>query len=198
MVAVMAGGSWYVFGRSNDPVKNARYLLSKGDMRGAQIELRNAVKGNPSNAEAHVRLAQLQLQTSDPVAAEKELKLARDLRYDNKAITPLLAQSYLVQQRFADVLDEIKADGADPAEASKLLVLRAVAQIGLQDAPGARASLDEAQRLAPDNQDAPIGYSSGLHHREEPERGRASGGSGAGDQRPASGRTGAERAAFGR
>jgi len=61
-----------------------------------------------------------------------------------------------VQQRFADVLDEIKADGADPAEASKLLVLRAVAQIGLQDAPGARASLDEAQRLAPENQDAPL------------------------------------------
>ncbi len=156
VMAVMAGGGWYVFGRSNDPIKNARYLLTKGDLRGAQIELRNAVKADGNNAEAHIRLAQLQLQTSDPVAAEKELKLARELNYDLKTVTPLLAQSYLAQQRFADVLSEVKADGADPAENAKLLVLRAVAQIGLEDIPGARASLAEAQRLAPDNQDAPV------------------------------------------
>jgi len=156
VVAIMAGGSWYVFGRSNDPIKNASYLLAKGDMRGAQIELRNAIKANPKNAEAHVRLAQLQLQGSDPVAAEKELKLARELKYDAKMVTPLLAQSYLAQQRFADVLSEIKTDGAHPVDDAKLLMLRAVAQIGLQDIPGARASLAEAQRLAPDNQDAPV------------------------------------------
>jgi len=156
VMAVMAGGGWYVFGRSSDPVNNARYLLAKGDLRGAQIELRNAVKANSSDAEAHVRLAQLQLQTADPVAAEKELKLARELKYDPQAVTPLLAQSYLAQQRFVEVLADVKVDTADPAEAAKLLVLRALAQIGLQDVPGARASLDEAQRLAPDNQDAPV------------------------------------------
>ena len=156
VIAVMAGGGWYVFGRSSDPIKNARYLLTKGDMRGAQIELRNAVKADAGNAEAHLRLAQLQLQASDPVAAEKELKLARELNYDLNVVTPLLAQSYLAQQRFGDVLSEIQADGADPMQNAKLLVLRAVAQIGLQDTPGARASLTEAQRLAPDNQDAPV------------------------------------------
>ncbi len=155
-MAIMAGGSWYAFGRNGDPINNARYLLTKGDMRGAQIELRNAIKANAGNAEAHVRLAQLQLQTSDPVAAEKELKLARGLKYDTKMVAPLLAQSYLAQQRFADVLSDLKADSTDPIENSKLFVLRAVAQIGLQDVAGARASLSEAQRLAPDNQDASI------------------------------------------
>ena len=102
-----AGGGWYVFGRSKDPIKNAHYLLGKGDLRGAQIELRNAIKTNVNNAEAHVRLAQLQLLTSDPVAAEKELKLARDLKYDTKVVAPLLAQSYLAQQRFSDVLSDV-------------------------------------------------------------------------------------------
>ncbi len=156
IMAVMAGGGWYVFGRKNDPINNARILLTKGDMRGAQIELRNAIKDNPKNAEAHVRLAQLQLQTSDPVAAEKELKLARDLKYDATAIGPLLAQSYMAQQRFADVLSDVKPNNADPVANARVLVLRAVAQIGLQDVAGARASLAEAQRLEPGNQDAPI------------------------------------------
>ncbi len=156
VMAVLAGGGWYVFGRSGDPIRNARFLVTKGDLRGAQIELRNAVKANPGNAEAHMRLAQLQLQASDPVAAEKELKVARELRFEPKQVTPLLIQSYLAQQRFAEVLSEAKADGADPVEDAKLMVLRAVAQIGMQDVPGARASLAEAQRLAPDNQDASL------------------------------------------
>jgi len=159
VLAVMAGGGWYVFGRSSDPIKNAHLLLSKGDTRGAQIELRNAVKANPNNGEAHLSLAQLQLQMADPVAAEKELKVARELNSDPKVVTPLLVEAYLAQQRYADVLSEVKVDGAnaaDPNEAAKLLVLRAVAQIGMEDIPAARASLQEAQLLAPDNQDAAL------------------------------------------
>ncbi len=156
VVVVGAGGAWYVFGHTGDPIKNARLLLQKGDMRGAQIELRNAIKADPNNAEAHVRLAQLQLQNSDPIAAEKELKVARELKYEPKAIVPLLAQSFLAQQRFAEVLSEVQVDQTDPAEGARTLVLRAMAQIGLEKIIDARASLDEAQRLMPDNQDAAL------------------------------------------
>ncbi|MBC7801089.1 MAG: PEP-CTERM system TPR-repeat protein PrsT [Gemmatimonadaceae bacterium] len=151
-----AGGGWYVFGRTGNPVENARKLLAKGDVRGAQIELRNAIKANPTAPEPHLRLAQLQLQLSDAVAAEKELKVARDLGSDPTVVTPLLAQAYLAQQRYADVLSEVKAEGVEPVEAAKLLVLRAVAQIGMENPQAARISLNEAQRLAPDNLEAPL------------------------------------------
>ena len=156
-VAGAAGGGWYLLGHTGDPIRNARILLQKGDLRAAQIELRNAVKADPRNAEAHLRLAQLQLQTNDPVAAEKELKIACELNCDRKLIVPLLAQSYLAQQRFADVLSEVKVDpDAEPQEAAKFHVMRAMAQIGLDNDADARASLIEAERLAPDNQDAAL------------------------------------------
>lgn len=157
LVPAAAAGAWYTLGHTGDPIKNARILLLKGDLRGAQIELRNAVKTNPSSAEAHLRLAQIQLQTSDPVAAEKELKTARELKLDPNVVVPLLAQSYLSQQRFAEVLSEVKVDpAASPADAAKAYVMRAMAQIGMNNDADARASLMEAQRLAPDNQDAAL------------------------------------------
>jgi len=152
-LAVMAGGAWLRLGHTGDAIRNAHLLMMKNDMWGAQTELRSAIKANPANVEAHVRLAQPQLQTSDPVGAEKELKIAREMRYDSKVIAPLLAQSYVAQQRFADVLSELKVDAVDPAKAAKALALRAVAQLGLNDVAAARSSLDEAQRLAPDDQD---------------------------------------------
>ncbi len=158
LVAMAAGGGgWYALGHTGDPIKNARILLMRGDLRAAQIELRNAVKADPRNAEAHLRLAQLQLQTSDPVAAEKELKIACELNCDPKVMVPLLAQTYLAQQRFADVLSEVKVDpAAEPEEAARAYVMRAMAQIGLDNNADARASLTEAERLAPDNQDAAL------------------------------------------
>lgn len=154
VIAVMAGGGWYVFGRHTDPIKNARFLAAKGDTRGAQIELRNAIKQNPGAPEPHFRLAQLQMALNDPIAAEKEIKEARSLKYDPKVLESLLAQSYLAQQRYADLLSEIKPDMSDPTGASRVLALRAVAQVGLADYPAARASVDEAERLAPDSLDA--------------------------------------------
>lgn len=159
IVAVLAaggGGAWYAFGRKGEPIANARALQAKGDVRGAQIELRNAIKDNPANAEAHLRLAQLQLQSGDALAAEKEVKLARQHGSEAKAVLPLLAQAYLAQQRFRDVLDDVKADGLEPQDVARVLVLRAVAQVGLEDTSGARQSLLEAQRLAPDNPEASL------------------------------------------
>ncbi len=157
LAVAAAGGGWYALGHTGDPIRNARILLLKGDLRAAQIELRNAVKADPHNSEAHLRLAQLQLQTSDPVAAEKELKVACELSCDRKVILPLLAQSYLAQQRFADVLSEVKVDpAAEPEEGAKAYVMRAMAQIGLNNDADARASLTEAERLAPNNQDAAL------------------------------------------
>ncbi len=77
---IFVGGSagvWYVLRQERDPMVLARDMLAHGDLRGAGIELRNAVRGQPENAEARFRLAELELAQGDMVVAERNARLAR-------------------------------------------------------------------------------------------------------------------------
>lgn len=151
VLAVAGGGGWFLFGRNTDPTRRAEQLLQQGDARGALIELRNAVRAAPNSADAHMRLARLQMQLADPVAAEKEFKAARDLGADRWTVIPLLGQVYMAQSRFRDVLTEVPTDGPTEEATAKNLMLRSMAQVALSDIPAAKASLAEAEKRAPKN-----------------------------------------------
>jgi putative PEP-CTERM system TPR-repeat lipoprotein len=151
-VVVLAGGAgaaWWKFGRGHDPMVAAQAYLKKGDTRAAIIELRNAVRTQPENAEAHRLLGIQQLRAGDPVAAEKELKAARDRGAKEADLPLLLAQSYLQQNRGKELLAEFNPPADTPELTSELLVLRAFAQVAQKDPDAAKASLAEAERLAP-------------------------------------------------
>ena len=108
VLAAGAAGAWWHFVDNHDPLAAARRFIKAGDSRAAMIELRRAVQANPASAEAHLRLAGLQLQSGDPVAAEKELKAARDHGAKAPELPLLLAQSYLQQGRQKDLLAEFQ------------------------------------------------------------------------------------------
>ena len=61
---------------------DARKALQKGDLRAAQIYLRNAVRSDPQNAEAHFWLARVSLELGDAVASEREVRAARDRGFE--------------------------------------------------------------------------------------------------------------------
>ncbi len=149
-------GAWYVLRQDRDPMVMARQMMAQGDVRGAGLELRNAVRDQPENAEAHFRLAEIQLAEGDPVAAEREARLARRTGYDAAAANQLTTQALLRQGKDQALLDEFKPDGLAPAQAVPLLVIRALAQLGLQDQAAAKASVAEAERLAPNDPGAAL------------------------------------------
>ena len=60
-----------------DDLADARKAIQKGDLRAAQINLRNAVRADPQNAEAHYWLARVSLDLGDAVAAEREARSDR-------------------------------------------------------------------------------------------------------------------------
>lgn len=158
-VVVLAGGAgvaWWKFGNRPSPMEAARSLLEKGDVRAALIELRNAVRNEPDNADAHFQLGMLQLRMGDPIAAEKELKSARSRGITASELPLLLAQSYLQQRRNKELLAEFQPPLATPALSSELLLLRSYAQLNLRDTAAAQASLDEAERLAPNSPNPPM------------------------------------------
>ena len=155
-VAAAGAGGVYALGYASSPMANARDMLAKGDLKAATIELRNAIKSDPSDAEAHFRLGELQLRAGDPVAAEKELKLARGLNYDPNAVTPLLAAAYMAQRRYDDLLADVPEVGGTPEQTGRNLLLRSQAQAVLKDLTGAVASLVRAEEAAPQNVDIRI------------------------------------------
>ena len=89
VAAVAAAAGWY-WHRSHDPLGLARAAMARGDLRTAQIALRSLLRAQPQSAEAHYRLGAVQLQLGDPVAAEKELKLAEAGGWNRQAVRPLL------------------------------------------------------------------------------------------------------------
>jgi putative PEP-CTERM system TPR-repeat lipoprotein len=91
---------------TDELLARAADAVEGGDMRAAIIDLRTAVAEDPSNAEARFRLGMLALQVDDAPTAEKELRRARELGYDDAAIVEPLCEAYLLLGRPSDLLAE--------------------------------------------------------------------------------------------
>src|SRR5262245_11697753 len=65
-------------------VKEAEQYVAKGNLKAAEIELRNAVRESPHDPVLHARLAQVYLQRGDAAAAEREARSALE-RNGNEA-----------------------------------------------------------------------------------------------------------------
>src|SRR5579862_7709254 len=105
-LVALSGGVWWKYGRHRDPFANAQLLIEKGDLQGALLELRSIVRQSPQNVTAHFRLGQVELQLGDAVAAEKDLRQARDMGFDTRSVNMLLAEAYLSQNKYKELLRE--------------------------------------------------------------------------------------------
>lgn len=159
VVAGGAGAVWYKYFDVHNPLGQAQVLLDRGDTRGAAIELRNAVRREPNNPEAHYRLGQVQMQLGDPVAAEKELNMALSLGNKSPYLPVLLAQSYLQQGHASQLLATFKDPLSTPEMTAQMLIMRAFAQLSLNDLTAAQATVDEAARIAPTVPNVPLAAS---------------------------------------
>ncbi len=156
LLSVAGAGLWLKYGRARDPFAHAQELMDKGDLRGAQLELRNSIRSNANNAGAHFRLGTVDLRLGDFVAAEKELKTAREQGYEARLVNPPLAQAYIAQGRYRELLRDFPVQGLPPEQAAVLLTQRALAQLSLGDTQSALASASETERLVPNSADAPM------------------------------------------
>ncbi len=145
-LSLMLSGTAYA-----DDMSDARAAIQKGDLRAAQINLRNAVRSDPQNAEARFWLAKVDFDLGDSVAAETEVRAARDRGFDPHQAVPLLAQAMLAQNKFKDLLNELQPSGGDPALDASILVARGYAQLGLKNNEEALASFAQAEQTAPNS-----------------------------------------------
>jgi putative PEP-CTERM system TPR-repeat lipoprotein len=123
----------------------AREYRQKGDNKAAAIQLQNVLQLNPSNGEARFMLGSIYNDLNDPLSAEKELRKALELDYDDAAVRPQLATSLLLQGRYKDVVEETER----ALNSAEVLVVRGTAQAVLGQLADADASFAKALRLEP-------------------------------------------------
>jgi putative PEP-CTERM system TPR-repeat lipoprotein len=129
-----------------------RELVRNGDYRTALIQLKKAVRANPTNPDARFELGLLQFRSGDYVAAEKELIQARDNGFAIGKVSPLLANTYLAEGKFQQLLDNVKPCPTDLACKADVLALRARAWLSLRNLDNADAESLAALEVAPEGE----------------------------------------------
>jgi putative PEP-CTERM system TPR-repeat lipoprotein len=147
-VALFAGSTSYAKD-STASVKDAEQYVAKGNLKAAEIELRNAIREAPQDPVLHARLADVYLQLADPAAAEREARAALERNGDEADYLSVLMDALLRQDKFADLLDLVKPGDRTPALESKVRTALGTAEAGLRDRDKAENLLREAVRLDP-------------------------------------------------
>ena len=134
---------------SSVSVKEAEQYDAKGDLKAAEIELKNAIRESPQDPILRARLAQVYLQLGDAGLAEREARAARERNGDEADYLPTLAEALLQQQKFAEIPDQIRPGERPPALESKVRTALGRAAAGLGDREKAEAMWRDAIRLDP-------------------------------------------------
>ncbi len=140
--------AWPLVAKADD-LSDAHQALKKGDLHAAQIDLRNAVRADPQNTEAHYDLGRVLLELGDAVAAEREAEQAQERGFDPHLAVRLLAQSLMAQGKFDTLLQKLQPSGKDASLDPTILVFRGYAQIGLRQFDAAQKSFAAAEQDAP-------------------------------------------------
>jgi cellulose synthase operon protein C len=130
-------------------VKEAEQYIAQGDLKAAEIELRNAIRDAPQDPVLRARLAEVYLQEGDAQSAEREARAARERKGNEADYLPVLADAMLGQGKFAELMDLVQPGNRDPLLESKLRTALGTAAAGLGDRAKAETLLGEAVKLDP-------------------------------------------------
>ncbi|MCP5151583.1 MAG: PEP-CTERM system TPR-repeat protein PrsT [Chromatiales bacterium] len=131
--------------------------LGSEDYDAAIVELKNALQRDPTSLAARVLLGKAYLDSGRPLAAEKELRLARSRGAHDSLVLLPLATAYLVQRKYELLLDEIVVPEGLPELEVAVLLLQAEANIGLNRTSAAEDRYREVLEIEPGNVGARLG-----------------------------------------
>ncbi len=136
---------------SNEFYEKALVSLSEEDTDAAIIHLNNAIGHDKGNLSAYTLVSQIYLERFDGAAAEYVLRSAIANGIDSKFIAKYLAQAYLQQSKFKDVLESVSVNGLPKQLRGEVNILKAEALIRMGDLEEARSIADTILQSEPDN-----------------------------------------------
>lgn len=130
---------------------DAKARIEKRDAAGAEIELKNLLQKFPKSGEARYLLADQMAQRGDMAGALIEVERARELRFDENKVLPLLARALVVTGKTRRVVEELadrKLSNAQAMAELQSTVASAFAREG--ELKRAGQAIDLALQAAPD------------------------------------------------
>lgn len=128
-----------------DPLTFGNELLKNGDLKGAVIELKQAVQDAPQSVAARISLADALERTSDSAGAEQHLRKAIDHGGDAETLLPRVALLMLDRGEQAKIVNEFtKRSLQSPAGKSNLRAILSMAEAALDHTQQAASLLESA------------------------------------------------------
>lgn len=126
--------------------EDALQRFNSGEFDAAVVQLKNVLQENPGNLPARILLGRAYLRQGQGASAEKELELAQRSGADEKLILLPLANAYLLQGKFQEILQRIHS--SDPAldGSPEVLTIRGQAHLKLEQLDEAQQSFERAAR----------------------------------------------------
>jgi putative PEP-CTERM system TPR-repeat lipoprotein len=137
--------------------EKAQEVFSAQKYREAEIHLKNLIKNNPSHLPARVLMAEIKLAEGNGEAAEIDLNIAKKMGADKARIDLLLASSYLLQNRYNDVLASLFPTQYDDSNSAQMHVLIGKAHLGLRQLTLSQASFRQALTINQSDRNAKLG-----------------------------------------
>ena len=142
--------------------QSADELLRKGDLRGAAIQLRNAVQKDPEDGLLRLKLAQVNFRLGDALAAEAGAIAAKERGVPEAQVAPVLAEALYAEGDFGRVLKSVQPGDRDPKIESVVRGMLGLAHLALGEWSEAEPMLRDAVRLDPANASAKLALVNGL------------------------------------
>lgn len=137
---------------SSGHISKAKEYVTGSKVEEGLIELKNALKKEPENAEARFLLGQLYLQQGSGVDAVKELEKALQYKYALGKVIPLLARAYILDQSDEAVIGLSEQAESLPEEIKiHYLAYKTLAAIRVQNMALAKESVAIVNQLSSSN-----------------------------------------------
>ncbi|HWE06619.1 MAG TPA: XrtA/PEP-CTERM system TPR-repeat protein PrsT [Rhizomicrobium sp.] len=136
-------------GAASSYLQSAHQLEKANDLRGAEIQLRNAAEAEPANGAIRIELAQIYLRLGNANAAQAELFAAHMRGAREETTAPLMAQALLESGEFGDLLKNVPAANRPPKTESLVRTYRGMAELSLHEIDHAHAMFADAERMDP-------------------------------------------------
>lgn len=152
-----------VIGQDNGEAKasyaRAKNYVAENNYRAARIEMLNALAADPNWAEARIIQAKIYLKLKDPIAAEAEIKRARELGADDADLRHIMGHSLLMQGDYERAKEVITSGSIVTEHAGYAQRILAEALLELDDRDAARRAYDEAIEINDQDSDLWISIS---------------------------------------